>query len=174
MVYRVFVEKKPGLSPECGTLLNDCRAFLGLTGVEKVRIWNRYDAEGLDEALFERAKQVVFSEPPLDVVSDAPETAGAAAVFAVEPLPGQFDQRADSAAQCIQLLSQGERPAVRTAKIYALYGTLTAEDAARCLEKAGDTCFRVTQTRTDTAGAFAAVSALMCILAWYSISGLIR
>ena len=68
--------------------------------------------------------------PPLDVVSDAPETAGAAAVFAVEPLPGQFDQRADSAAQCIQLLSQGERPAVRTAKVYALYGTLTAEDAA--------------------------------------------
>ena len=130
MVYRVFVEKKPGLSPECGTLLNDCRAFLGLTGVEKVRIWNRYDAEGLDEALFERAKRVVFSEPPLDVVSDAPETAGAAAVFAVEPLPGQFDQRADSAAQCIQLLSQGERPAVRTAKVYALYGTLTAEDAA--------------------------------------------
>ena len=95
MVYRVFVEKKPGLSPECGTLLNDCRAFLGLTGVEKVRIWNRYDAEGLDEELFERAKRVVFSEPPLDVVSDAPETDGAAAVFAVEPLPGQFDQRAD-------------------------------------------------------------------------------
>ena len=81
MVYRVFVEKKPGLSPECGTLLNDCRAFLGLTGVEKVRIWNRYDAEGLDEALFERAKRVVFSEPPLDVVSDAPETAGAAAAI---------------------------------------------------------------------------------------------
>ena len=125
MVYRVFVEKRPGLAPECASLLADCRSFLGLTGLERVRIWNRYDAEGLDAALFERAKRTVFSEPQLDLVSDEADTDGAAAVFAVEPLPGQFDQRSDSAAQCIQLLSQGERPAVRSARVYALYGALT-------------------------------------------------
>ncbi|MGN0985182.1 MAG: AIR synthase-related protein, partial [Candidatus Enterenecus sp.] len=128
MVYRVFVEKRPGLAPEAAGLLSDCRAFLGLTGLEKVRILNRYDVEGIDQALFDYAKGTVFSEPQLDLVSDEADVAGADAVFAVEPLPGQFDQRADSAAQCIQLQSQGERPTVRSAKVYALYGSLSQAD----------------------------------------------
>ena len=106
MVFRVYVTKKPGLAPEAAGLLADCRSFLGLNALEDVRIWNRYDAEGLDEALFNYAKNTVFSEPQIDDVMDEPDTQGAAVVFAVEPLPGQFDQRADSAAQCIQLLSQ--------------------------------------------------------------------
>ncbi len=131
MVYRVFSEKKPGLSPEVSALRSDCRNFLGITGLEDVRILNRYDAEGLDEVLFDYARTAVFSEPQLDTVSETAEFPGAAAVFAVEPLPGQFDQRADSAAQCIQLLSQGERPLIRTAKVYALYGSVTAEDAEK-------------------------------------------
>ncbi len=128
MVYRVCVEKKPGLAPECASLLSDCRSFLDLRGLANVRIWNRYDVEGIDEALFAYATNTVFSEPQLDLTSDEIDASGAAAVFAVEPLPGQFDQRADSAAQCIQLLSQGERPRIRTAKVYALYGTLSEKD----------------------------------------------
>ena len=130
MLYRVFVEKKPGLDPESAKLLADCRTFLGLAGLERLRVLNRYDLEGLDESLFQRVKGTVLSEPQLDTVTEVLSAPDAAAIFAVEPLPGQFDQRADSAAQCVQLLSQGERPTVRTAKVYVLYGTLTAEDAA--------------------------------------------
>ena len=128
MVYRVCVEKKPGLAPECASLLSDCRSFLDLKSLENVRIWNRYDVEGIDETLFAYATNTVFSEPQLDLTSGEIDASGAAAVFAVEPLPGQFDQRADSAAQCIQLLSQCERPRIRTAKVYALYGTLSEKD----------------------------------------------
>ena len=130
MVYRVFVEKKSGLAPEAAGLLADCRTFLGLSGLENVRILNRYDVEDIDEALFAYARTTVFSEPQLDDVFDEPTLEGASVVFAVEPLPGQFDQRADSAAQCIQLLSQGERPAVRSARVYALYGTLSNAEVA--------------------------------------------
>ncbi len=128
MVFRTYVEKRQGLAPECEALLTDCRDFLGVQGLRAARIWNRYDVEGIEAPLFENACRSVFSEPPLDLVSDAADTQDACAVFAVEPLPGQFDQRADSAAQCIQLLSQGARPTVRTAKLYALYGTLTDAD----------------------------------------------
>ncbi|MDD6160499.1 MAG: phosphoribosylformylglycinamidine synthase [Oscillospiraceae bacterium] len=130
MVYRVFVEKKPGLAPEAAGLLDHCRSFLGLTALEKVRILNRYDLECIDADLFAYARATVFSEPQLDLVTDEADVEGADVVFAVEPLPGQFDQRADSAAQCIQLQSQGERPTVRSAKVYALYGKLTEADIA--------------------------------------------
>ena len=128
MVYRVFVEKKPGLAPEAAGLLSDCRNFLGIQKLENVRILNRYDVEGIDEKLFDYARTTVFSEPQLDNVSGEVDLSDANVVFAVEPLPGQFDQRADSAAQCIQLQSQGERPIVRSAKVYALYGKLTKKD----------------------------------------------
>ncbi|MBQ9685581.1 MAG: phosphoribosylformylglycinamidine synthase [Oscillospiraceae bacterium] len=128
MVYRVFVEKKPALAHEAKSLLADARNLLGLTALEGVRVINRYDVENIDPALFEAAKRTVFSEPQVDLVSDTLDAEGQ--VFAVEYLPGQFDQRADSAAQCIQILSQGERPAVRTAKVYVLTGDLTAEDLA--------------------------------------------
>ncbi len=124
MVYRVFVEKKPELAYEAKSLLNDARSLLGISELENVRIINRYDAENIAEELFNYAKGTVFSEPQLDMVSDAVDTADAV-VFAVEYLPGQFDQRADSAAQCIQIISQGERPTVRTAKVYVLYGALS-------------------------------------------------
>ena len=130
MVYRVFVEKKPGVAPEAGGLLSDCRNFLGISGLEKVRVLNRYDVEGIDAPLFDYARTTVFSEPQLDIVSDEADVSDADVVFAVEPLPGQFDQRADSAAQCIQLQSQGERPTVRSAKVYALYGQLSGKDVA--------------------------------------------
>ncbi len=129
MVYRIFVEKKKGLQNEAKGLLNETRNLLGIEALQDVRLFNRYDAENISGELFDYAVQTVFSEPQLDDTFDALELPGAA-VFAVEPLPGQFDQRADSAAQCIQILSQGERPTVRSAKVYALYGDLTENDIA--------------------------------------------
>jgi len=127
MVYRVFVEKKPGLDTEAAALLRELRDFFGVRSVEALRVLNRYDVEDIDRPLFEYACRTVFSEPQLDRCSEAPDMAGWTA-FAVEYLPGQFDQRADSAAQCIQLLSQKERPAVRTAKVYLLRGGVTPAD----------------------------------------------
>ena len=129
MVYRVFVEKKEELANEAKALCADAQALLGIKTLEKVRVINRYDAENISEELFAYAKGTVFSEPQLDIVTDAPDLSGAT-VFAVEYLPGQFDQRADSAAQCIQIISKGERPLIRTAKLYALYGALTEADVA--------------------------------------------
>ncbi|MBQ7487200.1 MAG: phosphoribosylformylglycinamidine synthase, partial [Clostridia bacterium] len=124
MVYRVFVEKKPGLDNEARTILSDARNLLGIDSLEKVRLLNRYDVDNISESLFHYAVNTVFAEPQLDIASTDAEL-GDAAVFAVEYLPGQFDQRADSAAQCIQIISQGERPIIRSAKLYALYGSLT-------------------------------------------------
>ena len=128
MVYRVFVEKKTGLDHEAQTLLKEARELLGIEGLENIRLFNRYDAEGLSGELFDYAVKTVFSEPQLDNTSDHVELPDAY-VFAVEALPGQFDQRADSAAQCIQIISQGERPTVRTARVYALYGKITYAQA---------------------------------------------
>ena len=127
MVYRIFVEKKPGLDHEARTLLGDLRGLLGIRSLEKLRLFNRYDAENISAELFSYAVGTVFSEPQLDLCCEEPSLEGAA-VFAVEYLPGQFDQRADSAAQCIQIISQGERPLVRTARVYALYGKLSEEE----------------------------------------------
>ena len=127
MVYRIYVEKKPGLDNEARTLLSDARSLLGIKRLENVRLLNRYDAENIDKELFEYAEKTVFSEPQLDTVSHELKLDGAY-VFAVEYLPGQFDQRADSAAQCIQIISQKERPEIRSAKVYALYGALTDDD----------------------------------------------
>ena len=127
MVRRIYVEKKAPLRQEAQGLLRELRSFVGISALEELRILNRYDTEGLDEALFQRAVQTVFSEPQVDDATAA-LPAGDCIAFAAEPLPGQFDQRADSAAQCIQLMTQGERPVVRTARVYLLFGPLTAAD----------------------------------------------
>ena len=128
MVYRVYVEKKKGQTVDADSLLKEVQEFLQIKGLTAVRVLNRYDVERIDEALFGYAVNTVFSEPQVDNVSyDAPQ---GQVVFAVEPLPGQFDQRADSAAQCIQILGQCERPLVRTAKIYVLEGELSEQDLA--------------------------------------------
>ena len=129
MVYRVYVEKKKGLANEAAALLADVQNLLQITDLEQVRIFNRYDVENIDADLFAYGKTAVFAEPQLDILSDALPQDGAVC-FAVEYLPGQFDQRADSAAQCLQILSQGDRPTVRTAKVYLLYGDLTEEQIA--------------------------------------------
>ncbi len=127
MVYRVYVEKKPELAHEANGLCSELRNLVGIKALESVRVINRYDVENIDAALFDKAVRTIFSEPQLDIVTDAVDAKGGT-VFAVEPLPGQFDQRADSAAQCIQLQSQGDRPTVRSAKVYVLGGKLTAAD----------------------------------------------
>jgi phosphoribosylformylglycinamidine synthase len=126
MVYRVYVEKKPGFDVEAQALKRDFSDFLGIEGLTSLRLLNRYDVEGIDWALFEKCVRTVFSEPQTDEAAfDLPH--GDATVFAVEYLPGQFDQRADSAAQCVQLASQQERPVVRTARVYLLTGALSEE-----------------------------------------------
>ena len=129
MVYRVYSEKKPGLDVEAQALAQELRTVLRVEHLRTLRLLNRYDVEGVDRALFERCVHTVFSEPQLDrVYFELPRHEGA--VLAVEPLPGQFDQRADSAAQCIQILSCGDRPTVRTAKVYLLEGALTQAEMA--------------------------------------------
>ncbi len=128
MVYRIYVEKRPELATEAKALLEDLRSFLDLGSLRSLRLLNRYDVEGIEEKLFRQCVDQVFSEPQTDVVTDSLKDLRADHVFAVEYLPGQFDQRADSAAQCVQIISQGQRPTVRTARVYALYGKLTDRD----------------------------------------------
>lgn len=124
MVYRIYVEKKPGFDGEAQALQNELCSLLGVEQLTGLRLLNRYDVEGIDQALFDQCVSTVFSEPPVDdTYTELP--AWSDSCFAVEYLPGQFDQRADSAAECIQLISQGERPLVRSARVYLLEGALS-------------------------------------------------
>jgi len=124
-VYRIYVEKKPEFAVEAQSVLNDLQTALRLS-VTGVRILNRYDADHLTEEAFQKAIPTVFSEPAVDVTYDTlPECTGNQRMFAAEYLPGQFDQRADSCEQCIQILLQGERCRVRTAQIYIISGNMT-------------------------------------------------
>lgn len=130
MVYRIFTEKKIGFNNEATALLSDVRTLLEIKSVEKIRVFNRYDVENICEEIFDYAVKTVFSEPQIDnVYIDLKKDNSI--TFAVEFLPGQFDQRADSAAQCIQIISQGERPTVKSAKVYKLYGEITQEEIKR-------------------------------------------
>ncbi|MCQ2428633.1 MAG: phosphoribosylformylglycinamidine synthase, partial [Clostridia bacterium] len=104
MVYRIYVEKKPGLENEAAALKNELCGMLGMAQVKNVRLFNRYDAEGITEEVWKEAVRTVLSEPQLDNVTTVLPNDGGR-VFATEYLPGQFDQRADSAAQCIQIMS---------------------------------------------------------------------
>ncbi len=125
MVYRVFVERKQGFEHEAKALLYDLHQVLQIEGLESIRIFNRYDVEDIKSELFDYAVQTVFSEPQTDQIYY--EIPSADSIFATEYLPGQFDQRASSAEECIQIISKGQRPIVKTAKVYALYGNLTEE-----------------------------------------------
>ena len=130
MVYRIYVEKKKELANEAKSLMGDIKAFLGVKGVTDLRIVNCYDVENIDRELFDYCSKTVFSEPQLDDICDSVDF-GNAVVFAVEFLPGQFDQRADSAAQCIQIISQKDKPIVKTMKIYAVYGDISEKDTEK-------------------------------------------
>ena len=129
MVYRVFVEKRPGFDHEAHATLKDIRSFLRIPQLTGLRLLNRYDVEGLDEELFRKSIPTVFSEPQADQVYDAlPE--GGDWVLAAEYLPGQFDQRADSASQCIQLAYGCDRPLIRTAIVYVFTGEINDQQKA--------------------------------------------
>ena len=128
-VFRIYVEKKPEFAVEAKNLLADVKTALRLDELRNIRIMNRYDAEGLPEADFRLAIGNVFSETAVDkTFSTLPELDEDETVFAVEYLPGQFDQRADSCEQCIQILTQGERCKVKNARIYIVKGKLSAAE----------------------------------------------
>lgn len=124
-MHRTFVEKKPGHDAEARRLLDELHASPDITGLEGIRILQRYDIDGLDDAQFAMAAATILSEPQVDVLSPSVVIGDDESAFAVEYLPGQFDQRADSAAQCIQILTGGERPQVRCAKVIILQGRLS-------------------------------------------------
>ena len=132
-VFRCYVEKRPGFDVEAMGVMRELREQLGISALTGVRILNRYDVDGLDQAAWQAARDTVFSEPQCDVFyqEDMPVPGGVCTVLAVEALPGQYDQRADSAQQCIQLLTGGERPRVACAKVYVLMGELTEADMKR-------------------------------------------
>ena len=130
-VFRIYSEKKPEFAVEAQSVLSDIKTALRLD-IKNIRVLNRYDADRLSEEDFNAAISTVFSEPAVDVVySELPKLAEGERIFAVEYLPGQFDQRADSCEQCIQILRQGERCRVRNARVYIIDGNITDEEFAK-------------------------------------------
>jgi phosphoribosylformylglycinamidine synthase len=130
-VRRIFVEKKPGFDVEARSLYRDLKHNLGISGLTGVRIVNRYDVEGISPKEYQKAREIVFAEPPADQVYNEEFTVESGRVLAIEYLPGQYDQRADSAAQCLQILAQRERPAVKAAKLLIFTGTLSEDEFQR-------------------------------------------
>ncbi|EGT2197522.1 TPA: phosphoribosylformylglycinamidine synthase [Clostridioides difficile] len=132
MVRRVLVEKREGFDLEAKALKKDLVESLHIDNIENLRILNRYDVEGISEEVYENAAKTIFSEPNLDVVyyEEIPEL-NDERVFAIEFLPGQYDQRGDWAAQCVQIVNQGIRPAINTAKVYILSGKITDEEFSK-------------------------------------------
>ena len=129
-VFRCYVEKRPGFDVEAEKTLRELRDQLGIAGLTGLRLFNRYDVEGVDEAVYQAAKPTVFSEPQCDDLYDEqlPELGEGTTLLAVEALPGQYDQRADSCAQCIMLLAGVAKPAVANARVYAMTGSLSQGD----------------------------------------------
>ena len=134
-VRRIFVEKKSGFEVEAQGLLHDLKQNLGINGLESIRIVNRYDVEGITDEEYQNSRNTIFSEPPVDVVYDEElKIDRNSRILAIEYLPGQYDQRADSASQCVQILTQGERPEVRVAKLIILEGLISDEEFNRIEE----------------------------------------
>ncbi len=132
MSKRIFVEKKPGFDVEAKGLLHDLRHTLMIEGLEGLRVVNRYDIEGISDEEYSAARTLVFSEPPVDWAFDEKiDVAPDESVIAYELLPGQYDQRADSAAVCVQILTRGEKPIVRAAKLIIFKGSVSPEDVER-------------------------------------------
>lgn len=129
-VRRVYVEKKPGFAIKAKELFTEIKSYLGIGGVTGVRVLIRYDIENISDEVYVRALDTVFSEPPVDNLYEETFVSGDGKVFSVEFLPGQFDQRADSAEQCIKLLNEEEKPVIRTAVTYVIEGACTGEEFA--------------------------------------------
>ncbi len=130
-IRRIFVEKKEAFAVEARGFLADLQTNLGMKGLTGIRVLNRYDVMGLNDEEFAAAKSLVLSEPPVDTVAETLEVQAGCRAFAVEFLPGQYNQREDFAAQCIQLITQKERPLVSSAKVYILSGEISDEEFAK-------------------------------------------
>lgn len=121
MVKRIFVQKKEGFNVEAKEVLNDLRENLKLKKLKNLKILNRYDVENISEEVFEKAKNTIFSEPQVDICYEEEyKKAPNEIMFGIEFLPGQFDQRANSLSECLQIITGGERLLTKTAKIYVL------------------------------------------------------
>ena len=129
-VRRVYVEKKPDFAVKAKELKHEIKHYLGITTVEAVRVLIRYDVENISEETYKKALYTVFSEPPVDDIYEETFDYGDARAFTVEFLPGQFDQRADSAEQCVKLLNENEEPIIRSAITYVIEGAITDEQFA--------------------------------------------
>lgn len=128
-VKRVYVEKKEPFAVKARELKEEIGSYLGIGGVQDVRVFIRYDVENLSEEVYRKACRTVFSEPPVDILyEEAIEIPEDGRVFSVEYLPGQFDQRADSAVQCVKFLKEDEEPLIRTAVTYLITGVITDEE----------------------------------------------
>lgn len=155
MVKRIYVEKKPGFDVKAKQLTNELQEILGVKNLKSLQIINRYDVEGIDDSLFQNSISTVFSEPSVDeVYKDLSDIPGydqdQTTLFAVEYVPGQFDQRADSASECIQLISQGQRPQVKSSVLYLLNGDLTTVE----IEKIKDYLINPVESREASLGAY--------------------
>ena len=129
MVKRIYVEKKKPFAGRAKELKEEIAGYLGIHSVEDVRIFIRYDVENVSDEVFEQATTTVFSEPPVDILyRETIEIPQNAKVFSIESLPGQFDQRADSAEQCVRFIKGDEQPVIRTAVTYMLIGTVSEEE----------------------------------------------
>ncbi len=143
-IRRLYIEKKKGCDVEAQSLFADIKENLGIQGLTGVRVLIRYDVEGIEDAVYEAAKTTVFSEPPVDrVLEETVSFTNGERVFAVEYLPGQYDQRADSAMQCVQIISQKERPEIAVAKVIVLEGSISDAD----LEKVKAYCINPVDSR---------------------------
>ena len=128
-VRRVYVEKKPAYAVQAKELKHEVSSYLGIQTVTGVRVLIRYDVENISDDVFEKACRTVFAEPPVDeLYLEEFEAADGARIFSVEYLPGQFDQRADSAVQCVQFLKEDAQPIIRSATTYVIEGTITEEE----------------------------------------------
>jgi phosphoribosylformylglycinamidine synthase len=135
-VYRCFTEKRPGFDVEARGVFSDLREFLGIKNLAAVRLFNRYDIQGISRQIYEKARTLVFSEPQVDDCYDEalPEIRAVKWILPIEALPGQYDQRADSCEQCIQMMTCLDRPRVKTAKVYVFCGPLTEDDKRKIEE----------------------------------------
>ena len=128
-VRRVYVEKKPAYAVQAKELKHEISSYLGIKSASKVRVLIRYDVENISDEVFEKACRTVFAEPPVDdLYFEKFEAAEDAKIFSVEYLPGQFDQRADSAVQCVKFLNEDEEPVIKTATTYVLEGNISDEE----------------------------------------------
>jgi phosphoribosylformylglycinamidine synthase len=134
-IYRLYVEKKANYNVENEKILRDININLGILSLDGLRIINRYDIMGISDNQYLESRNTIFSEPTVDVVYDEKlDVESEESVFAIEFLPGQYDQRADSAAQCIQILTQKDKPIVKTAKVIILKGSITEDELGRIKE----------------------------------------